>query len=376
MRGTAYRQLVNRTRRVLIIIGGVVLVLVLAGGAAYWYAVSRPGAYVLEAKHVAGEPRVDGNGADPVWRDAAALTVPIERGAPVMLKAVYTNSKVFFLATYEDKSKDAADSVWQYDGRDWKHGPIADELSLFFNVDNSIIGFTEKGFGVMNRGLKPGDKIYATGITAKAPTGRGRQWTGAKQKGDVWEMNVGFTTFYGKAHDMQFAVDPAYLRFPGSGTSSTVSAFIRFDAFSYGVPFVLNPQTALVLDREANVWPSSDRPVYKLKPGLTLEKTLYPTRDQMVEITDYSTFAKGDEVPWVFFVPGKTWGGSFDDIDGKARWSNGSWTVEMGRKLNTGHDDDIVFEPGAAKSYSLGVLVRSDGRTIRPSPPATLQFVP
>ncbi|MBN2560068.1 MAG: hypothetical protein JXQ75_03965 [Phycisphaerae bacterium] len=45
--------------------------------------------------------------------------------------------------------------------------------------------------------------------------------------------------------------------------------------------------------------------------------------------------------------------GSRADIQAKGKWSDGRWTIEFGRKLDTTHADDIVFEPGG--SYLFGV---------------------
>lgn len=45
--------------------------------------------------------------------------------------------------------------------------------------------------------------------------------------------------------------------------------------------------------------------------------------------------------------------GSRADIRAKGSWSNGKWTIEFGRKLNTGHEDDIQFFPG--KIYQFGI---------------------
>jgi hypothetical protein len=45
--------------------------------------------------------------------------------------------------------------------------------------------------------------------------------------------------------------------------------------------------------------------------------------------------------------------GSRADVRAKGEWSNKQWTIEFGRKLNTGHDDDVTFTPGAV--YLLGV---------------------
>ncbi len=44
--------------------------------------------------------------------------------------------------------------------------------------------------------------------------------------------------------------------------------------------------------------------------------------------------------------------GSRADIRGKGCWADGQWTIEIGRKLNTGHEDDIALSIG--QSYVFG----------------------
>jgi len=52
------------------------------------------------------------------------------------------------------------------------------------------------------------------------------------------------------------------------------------------------------------------------------------------------------------YIPNKNASGSIADIKSAAGWANGKWTVEMSRKLDTGHEDDVRFEKG--KSYRAG----------------------
>ena len=48
--------------------------------------------------------------------------------------------------------------------------------------------------------------------------------------------------------------------------------------------------------------------------------------------------------------------GSGADVRAKGMWENGYWTVELSRKLNTGHPDDTAFDP--AKTYAMAVAVQ------------------
>lgn len=52
------------------------------------------------------------------------------------------------------------------------------------------------------------------------------------------------------------------------------------------------------------------------------------------------------------YLPG-TPSGSAADVRAKARWSDGWWTLELERKLDTGHPDDVAFDP--KRTYRMAV---------------------
>ncbi len=51
--------------------------------------------------------------------------------------------------------------------------------------------------------------------------------------------------------------------------------------------------------------------------------------------------------------------GSRADVHAKGVWNGGFQTVEFARALNTGHDDDVQFDPAAGKPYLFGVSIFS-----------------
>lgn len=51
--------------------------------------------------------------------------------------------------------------------------------------------------------------------------------------------------------------------------------------------------------------------------------------------------------------------GSRADVHAKGVWSGGFRTIEFSRALNTGHDDDVQFDPAAGKSYLFGISIFS-----------------
>jgi hypothetical protein len=61
---------------------------------------------------------------------------------------------------------------------------------------------------------------------------------------------------------------------------------------------------------------------------------------------------KGARVPQ--YLPG-TPTGSAADVQAKGAWADGKWTLELARKLNTGHADDTAFDVSRAYKFAVGV---------------------
>lgn len=59
---------------------------------------------------------------------------------------------------------------------------------------------------------------------------------------------------------------------------------------------------------------------------------------------------EGDKVPQ---YKNRRPDGSRADIEAKGLWHNGKWTIEFSRKLNTGNDDDLQFDPRERYLFGL-----------------------
>jgi hypothetical protein len=57
--------------------------------------------------------------------------------------------------------------------------------------------------------------------------------------------------------------------------------------------------------------------------------------------------------------PATTPEGSRADVHAKGSWNGGFRTIEYARALNTGHDDDLQFEPASGKAYLFGISIFS-----------------
>ena len=67
----------------------------------------------------------------------------------------------------------------------------------------------------------------------------------------------------------------------------------------------------------------------------------------------YTEFA-GQSVPK--YIVSQNVSGSVADVKAKGDWKDGVWTLEMARKLDTGHADDVTFEVGRSYQFSIAVF--------------------
>jgi hypothetical protein len=90
-----------------------------------------------------------------------------------------------------------------------------------------------------------------------------------------------------------------------------------------------------------------------------------------VKITDYAVFKAGDVIP--YRLPVKPSGSRFD-VKAISRYADGGWMVMLYRKLNTGHEDDVVFNPKKRYSFALAVFDDSGSEHSKATEPMTLIF--
>lgn len=173
-----------------------------------------------------------------------------------------------------------------------------------------------------------------------------------KARADMWDIPVSYARVTGLASDFNLKAGNTWNQ---TIERSQKEASVGPDYSVENGPFVINGY-------------DEDRPVYKLNDGLSLTAVPYPTEAQLTPITDYSGFAKGDRLPY-FIVDeakisdGVIYGGSRDDIKLGTVWTGEKWSVELGRKLNTGHPDDVQFSPKSGRSYVFALGVK--GKSVR-----------
>ncbi len=71
-----------------------------------------------------------------------------------------------------------------------------------------------------------------------------------------------------------------------------------------------------------------------------------------VREVDVAVFKTGDTIPLrILSKPD----GSRGDIKAVGAWKTGTWTLFLARKLKTGNDDDVAFDPSKTYPFSMAV---------------------
>ncbi|MFA7249193.1 MAG: ethylbenzene dehydrogenase-related protein [Dehalococcoidia bacterium] len=271
---------------------------------------------------------------DPAWNGAPVMkaqmelikgTKPTEAGV-VEAQALYSDTDVWFRFQWADTTEDRG-RPYIYDGSKWAlSARMTDRLSLLWPI-GTITGFEAKGcYAACHR---EGSDDKATAIDAKTTY---MILPKAGDKADNWQWTGESSAPVGQVDDLRFEgalADPKVLS----------SAIVK-DKLDSGGPLSNAVPTP-------GVGPAKMQdPAKKATYGAA-----YLAAADAIAI-DPSKFKAGDKVPRRLAAP---WVGSEGDIDSKASYAAGKWTVVMHRKLDTKNADDIKFEAG--KSYLFEIAV-------------------
>ena len=293
----------------------------------------------LTAKRVKEAPRgLD----DSTWREAKEIQIPFEgkekfqdKKASVSTKAVYTGDSIYFLFRWNDPTLSVTKGAWKYDGENWTQiKSNEDRIALLFEI-NRINMFATKGCAVVCH------------VPEGAPNAKDGKFgtSSAAEKGDLWHWKAARSDPAGFADDTWVTV------------ISEKKGGRKSDAGGGG-------------DKK-NMTQDKSKPMYSLAPGKQLGKHGILLAADAVEITDHSTFKPGDVV--TYRMP-KVPAGSRADIKAISRHEGGVWTVMLSRKLDTGNDDDVAFNPRKKYSFALALFDDSGDEDSYDSEVLTLEF--
>jgi len=228
---------------------------------------------------------------------------------------------------------------WQFDGQKWHHlQGNEDRIALLFEITR-INKFATRGCAVTCHSPAdvPRDKWKFATKTAV-------------EKGDLWHWKAARSAPYKYADD-------AWLTLAGNPTGSYRETGRRKDTGAGGD---IKNQTA-----------DGSRPLYMQDPNKNPSVPGFLILEEAIEINDYSAFKAGDIIP--YRVPIKPSGSRFD-VKAISRYVDGGWMVMLYRKLNTGYEDDVVFNSMKSYSFALAVFDNSGSDHSKATEPMTLRF--
>ncbi|MFA5867266.1 MAG: ethylbenzene dehydrogenase-related protein [Actinomycetota bacterium] len=316
---------------------------------------------VLLSVSVSRAPVLDGSGSDGVWASAKEVrltTRPLydsqKTAAPpvVRLTSVHTKDVIYFRAVWDDPDSDDGKLYWQFDGKSWHRKINSDKIGFLWDIKGSLPGFAKQGCGAVCHNEDPAQPdTWTMRVARKGPSD--------VPLGDAWLWAPGVMNLVSVVDDGLMAP----LNF-NTLTGDRPSGFmpysvLRFDNGDAGTKqyWTRNLENPAGDNKDKK----DEAPSFKLNNGLTFEDTPFPRQDQVEPITDYSIFKAGDKVPLIEFFdltanynrgrfPNGKPEGSRLDISGQGAWTKGVYTLEFGRKTNTGHLDDVQFQSAFNKN--------------------------
>lgn len=284
---------------------------------------------------------------DPIWDEAKAVQLLVEGREPIVgadgtvnARALYTDDHLYFLFNWKDPTRSVIKESWQFDGQHWYHlKGNEDRIALLFEITR-INKFSTRGCA----------------ITCHSPADIPRdQWKLATktedEKGDLWHWKAARSAPYNYADD-------AWLTVAGNPTGSYRETGRRKDAGEGG--------------DIRNETPDKTRPLYMQDPNRRPSAPGFLVMEEAVKINDYSIFKAGDIIP--YRLPVKPDGSRFD-VKAISRYADGRWTVMLYRKLNTGHEDDVIFNPKRRHSFALAIFDDSGSEHSKATEPMTMVFI-
>ncbi|MFA5902356.1 MAG: ethylbenzene dehydrogenase-related protein [Desulfobacula sp.] len=286
---------------------------------------------------------------DPVWKKLQTVSIPMEgrdalsgRKETVAVTAAYTDTEIFLLFKWKDPTQSVTKQSWVFDGIKWEHLPgDEDRLAILFEITR-ISKFATRGCA----------------ITCHSPPELPKdQWVlatkNASEMGDLWHWKAARSDPYQVADDSWLTIPGLLGEYDPKKQSGR-----RSDAGSGGD-----------IKNEA-----ADKSKPRYMPGPTHNRRDYGIlrAEDAVEIADYTLFKPGDVL--TYRMPGKPTG-SRADIRAVSRYQEEGWTVMLSRKLNTGHDDDVVFDPKKQYSFAIGLFDDAGDDHSKATEPLILKFL-
>ncbi|MFQ6677267.1 MAG: ethylbenzene dehydrogenase-related protein [Fidelibacterota bacterium] len=269
----------------------------------------------LTVATVSSAPTLDGVGSDAAWDQADELVVTVGLDAShanafgeidVSLAAVTDGDNLYIKATWADATESIDKKQWEYENGAWSQSGNEDRMFFFFDM-----------------GENGSDKADCATMCHVA---EGKMWTSTGIV-DQWHWKAHRTAPIHHADDKHINND--YQESDGT---------LYHDGGQHGD----SKTTGLYNDnKDANGLPIYSGPI---TDGHYLILPEGQTADSYFTPFDSSTTSTSSLIPGYWLNENAD--GSRADVTAYSQYSNGTWTVEFSRALNTGNSDDVVFGSG------------------------------
>jgi hypothetical protein len=293
-------------------------------------------------------PELDGKILEDSWSTALEAKVSSwqlgkgspEAGTEVFIRAVYDDNTIYFAFRWYDKTRQDGMGQWLYrDGRWQAKIQWPDALALHWQATEPVEDFRQGGCAVL---------CHTTGRFSEFP----RMVT--RQEGaivDEWYWNAFAAERAGRPgdgfldHQISF-IPPESVKPPLRWAHSDLSIAHGSDTSNERMPRTVGgiPLTLNVKEIE----------------GKTLQPKFYIDEGKQVPL-QLSDGSQAVQKILPLYGSGIPEGGDSADISGSASWSDGYWTLELSRALQTLSQRDVQLDP-PEKRYTFGLAIW-DGAT-------------
>ena len=305
----------------------------------------------LKAKKAAQGPVIDGK-PDKIWNKVRPFKIKLTEGehpkeVTASVKALYTDTYLYLLIRWKDPTE-SYNLVYAFDGTQWiKRKGNEDRLGMMWDINDNIKDFRTKGCSILCHEEGKYMKTSAPG-----------------ERGDVWHWKAQRSNPVGYADDqMLTGIKAEKDHHEETEVEKGHHEETEVEEHHHEETGKINDEeehhhegTGRINDKKeggsysSNWDEAAKRPKYTFKDNSKSGPIL--TKAEAVVITKNTTFTEGFILPQEVLAKPV---GSRGDIEAKGIWRKGTWTLEIKRALDTGHDDDVQFDP--SKVYYFGISI-------------------
>jgi len=308
-------------------------------------------------------PTLDGELTDDIWRQARVTTVTTNQGvdlddtgeSDVEVRAVQIGDKIAFAFRWEDNTRSLKRHPLQKTEEGWRmlnnRGNLSDETEFYEDKFSVAFGKSDAygGGGSTHMGPKP---------LADQPETfhkRGLHYMTDGSLMDVWQWKASRGGMLGRVDDMYFGPPKDANEAQRAGTKRYSAGYAADEGKSFYVyNYKKKPGSDYTGTVDVRRLPADFKAINAKMGEINLSIDVSDTAGSQWWMFDNESIPYSEEVdaeiPVGTVIPGVLITGSYEgsraDLVSGAKWSDGWWTLEVVRDIDTGHKQDLAMEDG------------------------------